>query len=127
MLNNLRSRPGIPWNHHLIPNDSPQHATIAGSQLGEVPGAVYFGGSAGKTSWRFPLCNSMLRYRTIVIMAKLPGASPLGGSARHDAYSCHHQAKAFRFTSLLSRLPTEASPIVPQLAEHPHPPARHFL
>ena len=46
MLNNHRSRPCILWNHHLIPNDLPQHATIAGSQLGEVPGAVYLGGSA---------------------------------------------------------------------------------
>ena len=63
------------WNHHRIPNDLPQHATIAGSQLGEVPGAVYLGGSAGKTSWRSPLCNSMLRYRTNVIMAKVPGAA----------------------------------------------------
>ena len=35
----------------------------------------YLGGSAGKTSWRSPLCNSMLRYHTNVIMAKVPGAA----------------------------------------------------
>ena len=65
MLNNHHSRPGILWNHE----------TMAGSQLGEVLGAVYLGDSAGKTSWRSPLCNSMLRYRTNVIMAKIPGAA----------------------------------------------------
>ena len=58
MLNNHRSRPGILWNHHLIPNDLQKHAAIARSQLEEVPGTVYLGDSAGKTSWRFPLCNS---------------------------------------------------------------------
>ena len=43
-------------------------------QLGVVPGLVYLGASAGKISWRSPLCNSMLRYCTNVIMAKVLGA-----------------------------------------------------
>ena len=34
------------------------------NQLGEVLGAVYLGGLAGKSNWRSPLCNSMLRYCT---------------------------------------------------------------
>ena len=43
MLNNHHSQPGILWNHHLIPNNLPEHATIAGSQLGEIQGAMYLG------------------------------------------------------------------------------------
>ena len=61
----------------------------------EVPGAVYLGGSASKASWRSPLCDSMLRYRTNVIMAKVQGAASGRGETLHNAYSYHHQAKAF--------------------------------
>ena len=39
----------------------------------------YLTGSAGKTSWRSPLCNSMLKYQINVIMAKIPGAASVGG------------------------------------------------
>ena len=47
--------------------------------MGEFPGAVYLGGLASKTSWRSPVCNSMLRYHTNVIMAKVPGAADFRG------------------------------------------------
>ena len=49
-------------------------ATVAGSQLGEVLGAVYLGGMANKTNWKIPFYNSMPGYCTSVIMAKVPGA-----------------------------------------------------
>ena len=39
----------------------------------------YLGGSASKTNWRSPLYSSMLRYRTNVIMAKVPGAVDFRG------------------------------------------------
>ena len=39
----------------------------------------YLGGSGSNTSWRSPLYSSMLRYRTNVIMAKVPGAVDLRG------------------------------------------------
>ena len=44
-----------------------------------VPGAMYLGGLASKTSWRSLLCNSMPRYHTNVIMAKVPGTVHFGG------------------------------------------------
>ena len=68
----------------------------------------------------FPLYGPMPRCRTNGGMAKDPGASLQGGLAQHNAYLCHRQAKAFRFTLLLLRLPTGASLLV----EHPHAPAR---
>ena len=55
------------------------------------------------------LYSPTLRCCTNIVMAKVPGASLYGSSARHDTYSCQRQAKAFRFILSLSCLPTGVS------------------
>ena len=96
----------------LEPSPSSERFTIAYNHSREPAGGGSgfhaFRGLAGN-QLGFPLYSPTLRCRTNIIMAKVPGASLYRGSARHDAYSCHRQAKAFRFTSSLSHLPTGAS------------------
>ena len=84
----------------------------------------YLGALAGKTSWRSPLCNSMLRYHTNVILARFLGAWAPSQFPHTMLSRLIGQAKAFPFTSMLPCLPTgELHPLVPLLVLNPHPPA----